>query len=46
MRPEEQAIVKQKLREVAEILYKNTPSEELKTEDARCLWQIPSGSPN
>lgn len=31
MRPEEQAIVKQKLREVAEILYKNTPAEELKT---------------
>ena len=31
MTPEEQSIVDQKLREVAEILYKNTPSEELET---------------
>ena len=31
MTPEEQAIVQEKLREVAEILYKNTPSEELET---------------
>ena len=31
MTPEEQSIVDQKLREVAEILYKNTPSEELAT---------------
>lgn len=29
--PEEQAIVQEKLGEVASILYKNTPSEELKT---------------
>ena len=31
MTPEEQLIVDRKLREVAEILYKNTPSEELAT---------------
>jgi Trp operon repressor len=31
MTPEEQAIVKDRLREVAEILYKNTVPEELKT---------------
>lgn len=31
MTPEEQAIVKKKLGEVAEILYKNTPSEKLST---------------
>lgn len=31
MTPEEQAIVEIKLKEVAEILYKNTPDEELKT---------------
>ena len=31
MTPEEQSIVDQKLREVAEILYKNTSSEELAT---------------
>ena len=31
MTPEEQLIVNQKLREVAEILYKNTPKEELDT---------------
>ena len=31
MTPEEQAIVKEKLGEVAEILYKNTPSEKLST---------------
>ena len=31
MTPEEQSIVKEKLREVAEILYNNTPSEELST---------------
>ena len=31
MTPEEQLIVDQKLREVAEILYKNTSSEELAT---------------
>ena len=31
MTPEEQKVVRQKLKEVAEILYKNTPSEELKT---------------
>ena len=31
MTPEEQAIVKDKLREVAEILYRNTPTAELKT---------------
>ncbi len=31
MTPEEQSIVDQKLREVAEILYRNTPSEELAT---------------
>ena len=29
MTPEEQATVNQKLKEVAEILYKNTPDEEL-----------------
>jgi hypothetical protein len=31
MTPEEQSIVAQKLSEVAEILYNNTPSEELAT---------------
>lgn len=31
MTPEEQVIVQQKLREVASILYKNTPSQELET---------------
>ena len=31
MTPEEQAEVDQKLKEVAEILYKNTPDEELAT---------------
>lgn len=31
MTPEEQAIVKDRLREVAEILYRNTSSEALKT---------------
>lgn len=31
MTPEEQKVVQQKLKEVAEILDKNTPSEELKT---------------
>lgn len=31
MTPEEQAIVKKKLGEVAEILYKNTPSKKLST---------------
>lgn len=31
MTPEEQVIVQEKLREVAEILYKNTPSKELQT---------------
>jgi hypothetical protein len=31
MTPEEQAIVDRKLREVAEILYNNTPNEELAT---------------
>ena len=31
MTPEEQAIIQEKLREVAEILYKNTPSEKLTT---------------
>jgi hypothetical protein len=31
MTPEEQLIVDQKLKEVAEILYNNTPSEELAT---------------
>ena len=31
MTPEEQSIVDQKLREVAEILYRNTPREELAT---------------
>ena len=31
MTPEERAIVDQKLREVAQILYKNTPNEELAT---------------
>lgn len=31
MTPEEQSIIDQKLREVAEILYKNTPKEELAT---------------
>ena len=31
MTPEEQAIVERKLKEVAEILYKNTPDEELNT---------------
>ena len=31
MTPEEQAIIYGKLREVAEILYNNTPSEELST---------------
>jgi len=31
MTPEEQSIVDQKLREVAEILYNNTPREELAT---------------
>jgi hypothetical protein len=31
MTPEEQAVVKDRLREVAEILYRNTSPEELKT---------------
>jgi hypothetical protein len=31
MTPEEQTIVDQKLKEVAEILYNNTPDEELNT---------------
>jgi hypothetical protein len=31
MTPEEQIIIQEKLREVAEILYKNTPSESLET---------------
>lgn len=31
MTPKEQAIVKERLREVAEILYRNTPPEALKT---------------
>jgi hypothetical protein len=31
MTPEEQVIVQQKLREVASILYRNTPSQELET---------------
>lgn len=31
MTPEEQSIIDKKLREVAEILYKNTPKEELAT---------------
>ncbi len=31
MTPEEQAIVQEKLREVAEILYKNIPAESLET---------------
>ncbi len=31
MTPEEQVIVQQKLKEVASILYRNTPSEELET---------------
>ena len=31
MTPEEQAIVNRKLKEVAEILYNNTPNEELAT---------------
>lgn len=31
MTPEEQSIVDQKLKEVAEILYNNTPEEELNT---------------
>lgn len=31
MTPEEQAIVKEKLAEVAEILYKNTPPEAMRT---------------
>jgi hypothetical protein len=31
MTPEEQVIVQQKLREVASILYRNTPSKELET---------------
>lgn len=31
MTPEEQAVISAKLREVAEILYNNTPSEELRT---------------
>lgn len=31
MTPEEQAIVEEKLKEVAEILYRNTPTAELKT---------------
>lgn len=31
MTPEEQSNIDQKLREVAEILYKNTPGEELAT---------------
>lgn len=31
MTPEEQVIVTKKLREVAEILYNNTPTEELRT---------------
>lgn len=31
MTPEEQSTIDQKLREVAEILYNNTPSEELAT---------------
>ncbi|MEM9276043.1 MAG: hypothetical protein AAGA80_24250 [Cyanobacteria bacterium P01_F01_bin.143] len=31
MTPEEQAIIQEKLQEVAQILYKNTPSERLET---------------
>jgi len=31
MTPEEKSVVKEKLREIAEILYQDTPSEELKT---------------
>ena len=31
MTPEEQVVVTEKLREVAEILYNSTPSEELRT---------------
>jgi len=31
MTPEEQAVVNKKLKEVAEILYRNTSNEELKT---------------
>lgn len=31
MTPEEQSIVNQKLKEIAEILYNNTPDEELNT---------------
>ena len=31
MTPEEKLVVKEKLREIAEILYQDTPSEELKT---------------
>lgn len=31
MTPEEQIIVQQKLKEIASILYRNTPSEELET---------------
>ncbi len=31
MRPEEQEIIERKLEEIAEILYKNTPEEELDT---------------
>lgn len=37
MTPEEQIIIQEKLRQVAEILYKNTPSESLETEVER-LW--------
>ena len=31
MTPEEKSVVKEKLKEIAEILYQDTPSEELKT---------------
>lgn len=31
MTPEEKSLVKEKLKEIAEILYQDTPSEELKT---------------
>lgn len=31
MTPEEQALVDQKLKEIAEVLYSNTPNEELTT---------------
>jgi hypothetical protein len=31
MTPEEQAIIEKKLKEVAQILYNNTPRDELKT---------------